>query len=146
MKKYITLLLALLTLASCASHKDIKINSLQLEKISFVDTPLKALVSAEIENPTVTLRIEDALGVVKMSGEEVLEFTCAPFTLNGKSTESYRLDVFASLKSGFGLQNIMKILQAQDLSDITLDFTLTARDPLGIKHKVERKDLPVLQR
>ncbi len=145
MKKYIALLLALLTLASCASHKDIKINSLQLEKISFTDTPLKVLVSAEIENPTVALKVTDLQGVLKVSGEQVVDFTCAPFTLASKSTQTYHLEVSASFADGFGLQNILKMMQARDLSDITIDFTLTARDPLGIKHKVERKDLPALQ-
>ncbi len=117
---------------------------MQLEKVSLIGAPLGATVAVEIENPTVTLKITDISGVVKLSGEEALDFTLEPFTLKGHSTQVYHLDLSASLRSGFGLRSVMRIIQTSNPEDVKVDVSVTARDPLGIKHVKEKKDLSVL--
>ncbi len=144
MKKFIALLSAFLCFVSCTGYKDIKVNSMQLEKVSLIGAPLGATVAVEIENPTVTLKITDISGVVKLSGEEALDFTLEPFTLKGHSTQVYHLDLSASLRSGFGLRSVMRIIQTSNPEDVKVDVSVTARDPLGIKHIKEKKDLSVL--
>lgn len=144
MKKFIVLLSAFLCIVSCTGYKDIKINSVQLEKVSLISAPLGASVAIEIENPTVTLKITDISGVVKVAGEEAFDFSLEPFTLKGHSTQVYHLDISASLKSGFGIYSVMRIVQSSNPDDVKVDVKVTARDPLGIKHVKEKKDLTVL--
>ncbi len=144
MKKFIALLSAFLCIVSCTGYKDIKINSVQLEKVSLIGAPLGASIAIEIENPTVTLKITDISGVVKVAGEEAFDFTLEPFTLKGHSTQVYHLDISASLKSGFGIYSVLRIVQSSNPDDVKVDVSVTARDPLGIKHVKEKKDLQVL--
>lgn len=144
MKKFIALLSAFLCFVSCTGYKDIKINSVQVEKVSLIGAPLGASIALEVENPTVTLKITDVSGVVKVAGEEVLDFTLEPFTLKGHSTQVYHLDLSASLKSGFGIYNVLRIVQSSNPEDVKVDVSVTARDPLGIKHVKDKKDLSVL--
>ncbi len=145
MKKIIAFLLTVLCLASCASYRDIKINSANLEKISVIGAPLGATLAVEIDNPTVSLKFTDISGVIKISGESALTFTCDPFTLKGKSCEVYHLNLSAALERGFGLQSVLKILQAQDLENVTADVSVTAKDPIGIKHTKVKTDIPLFR-
>jgi hypothetical protein len=145
MKKYIAILLAFLCLTSCASYRDIKINSVELEKVSVIGAPLGATLAVEIDNPTVTLKFTDISGVIKVSGETALTFTCDPFTLKGHSCQTYHLDLSAALERGFGLSNIVRIIQAQDLDGVTADVSVTAKDPIGVKHTKTRTDIPLFE-
>ena len=78
---------------------------------------------------------------MKIAGVEAVHLTCEPFILEGRSCQVYLLNVSAKLESGFGISKVMKILQSGDLENITADVSGTVRDPLGIKHKRERKDI-----
>lgn len=142
MKRFLAIVAAFLCITSCACYKDIKINSVELEKVSiFGDPKLSGILAVEIDNPTMTLKVSDIIGVVKIAGVEAVHVTCEPFILEGRSCQVYLLNVSAKLESGFGISKIMKILQSGDLENITADVSVTVRDPLGIKHKRERKDI-----
>lgn len=141
MKKFLAILAAVLCLSACSSYKDIKINSFKLEKISVLGAPLGATVAVEIENPIFGFEVLDCQGVLKLSGDKALNITCEPFYVEGHCTQSYHLDLSGTLEPGFGLSNILRSIQAQDLKNLTLDLVITAKGPLGFKHTKKRSDI-----
>lgn len=146
MKKFLAILLAVLCISSCSSYKDIKINSFKLEKISVVGAPLGATVAVEIENPIVGFEVIDCQGVLKLSGDKVMNIVCEPFYVEGHSTQTYHLDLTGTIEPGFGLSNILKFIQAQDLKNLTLDLVVKAEDPLGFKHTKRRDDIKLWEK
>ncbi len=143
MKKILLLFSAVLCLASCVNFKDIKINSVRLEKVSVVGAPLGAVLAVEIDNPGFALRNVEISGMAKFLGEDALGLVIEPFDLTGHTQKIYHLVVNAELKEGFSLMNVLRVVQTQDLSGVTLDLDVIVKDALGIKHRKELKDIAV---
>jgi len=144
MKKIFAVLLAFLCLYSCATYKDIKVNSVQVEKVSMFSDPWSATIAVEINNPTMTLNVIEAVGVVKIAGDKALDVVCDPFVLAGHSCQTYQIDLTATIVEGFGISSFMRLFQSQDFSKVTLDLELIVKDPLGIKHTKVMKDISLL--
>ena len=73
MKRFLAIVAAFLCITSCACYKDIK----KLEKVSiFGDPKLSGILAVEIDNPTMTLKVSDISGVVKIAGVEAVHLTC----------------------------------------------------------------------
>lgn len=143
MKKILLFISAVLCLASCVNFKDIKINSVRLEKVSVVGAPLGAVLAVEIDNPGFALRNVEISGMAKFSGEDALAIGLEPFDIKGHACELYHITINGELEDGFSLINIVRVVQTQDLSGVTLDLDVVVKDPIGIKHKKELKDIAV---
>lgn len=143
MKKYLVIIAAILTFTSCATYKDIKINSLKVEKLTLLSSSPSATLAVEIDNPIGDLKIVAMSAVLKVSGENAMQITCSPFELRGRSCDTYSLDVTGTIDPEFSMAKIVKIAQAQDLKNIKIDIVATAKNCIGLKYTKVLKDIPL---
>ena len=134
---------ALASLASCASYKDIKITSCELESISPRSfTSVDLVLDLGVHNPTVGFTVSDISGVILHAQQDTAAtLTGGPVEIARKSDAVYKLPCTARLGSGASLMQILSLVASRDLSDYTVDLTMRITLKGGAGRTLQFKDL-----
>lgn len=146
-RSMILALAALFVLAGCADIKrlkDLEVESVALENYKprgFRGATLTLLV--EVDNPGVQLSLSEISGEIEHSGKVLGKVAVDPFTLQGKTADTYRLDVELSLAEGVNVLDLGVLLDKESLEKMTVDVSADVRIRKGKTRTMKINDLPV---
>ena len=146
MRRLIVLVVAvmLVSLTGCGKFKEIKVNSVKVEKVSpcgfrGVDVGL----AVEIDNPAVQIKLSDMVATVKCSGKVLGKVTVDPFTLQGKSVEHYDLKARMTLDQKVTVYDVLMLLDNAFIDKCTVDLTAKGTLRGGLSKTIRKKDVPL---
>ena len=146
-RSMILALAALFVLAGCADIKrlkDLEVESVALENFKprgFRGATLTLLV--EVDNPGVQLSLSEISGEIEHSGKVLGKVAVDPFTLQGKTADSYRLDVELSLAQGVNILDLGVLLDKKSLDEMTIDVSADVQLKNGKPRTMKINDLPL---
>ena len=146
-KSMILAFAALFVLAGCADIKrlkDLEVESVALENFTprgFRGATLTLLV--EVDNPGVQLSLSEISGEIEHSGKVLGKVAVDPFTLQGKKTDKYRLDVELSLAEGVNILDLGVLLDKKSLDEMTVDVSADVQLKNGKPRTMKINDLPL---
>ena len=136
----------LLFLTGCGKFKDIKVNSVKVEKV----TPhgiksLDVYLGVNIENPAPQIKLSDMEAVVRYSGKVLGRVTVDPFTMKGRTTETYHLKAKMSLDKKVSLYDMLMFLDKNYMDNFFVDITVKGQLKGGLSKTITKKDVPLKQ-
>lgn len=146
-RSMILALAALFVLAGCADIKrlkDLEVESVALENFKprgFREATLTLLV--EVDNPGAQISLSEISGEIEHSGKVLGKVAVDPFTLQGKTADTYRLDVELSLAEGVNVLDLGVLLDKESLEKMTVDVSADVRIRKGKTRTMKINDLPV---
>jgi hypothetical protein len=137
-------IVTMLCLTGCGKFKEIKVNSVNVEKV----TPhgLKGLdvkLGVNIENPAPQIKLSDMEATVKYSGKVLGKVTVDPFTMKGRTTETYHLKAKMSVDKGVSLYDVLMFLDKNYMDKLLVDITVKGQLKVGISKTITKKDVPL---
>ena len=138
---------ALLMLAGCADIKRLK--DMEVESVSLENFRPRGLRGAtvtllvEVDNPGVQVSLSEISADVEHSGKVLGKVAVDPFTLQGKTADTYRLDVELSLAEGVNVLDLGVLLDKESLEKMTVDVSADVRIRKGKIRTMKINDLPV---
>ncbi len=146
-KSMILALTALFLLAGCADIKrlkDLEVESVQLE--NFRPRGLRGAtitVLVAVDNPGAQLSLSEISGQIEHSGKVLGKVAVDPFTLQGKTADTYRLELELSLAEGANILDLGVLLDKKALEKMTLDVSADVRVNKGRARTMKVNDLPL---
>lgn len=146
-KSMILALTALFLLAGCADIKrlkDLEVESVQLENFrprGLRGATLTVLVA--VDNPGAQLSLSEISGQIEHSGKVLGKVAVDPFTLQGKTADTYRLELELSLAEGANILDLGVLLDKKALEKMTLDVSADVRVNKGKARTMKVNDLPL---
>ena len=142
--KLAVIVLAALMLCSCAAYKRVALTSMSVDGITpgAVNREMNVKLKVGLDNPAGKFKIEDVHGEICSAGSVVAKFTGEPLEIAARSNEVYEMNCLVTIEPG---GTIMAFLRGGHIKDMTMNLYGTARGPLGVKKKIERKDLSVVE-
>jgi hypothetical protein len=138
---------ALLMLAGCADIKRLK--DMEVESVSLENFRPRGLRGAtvtllvEVDNPGVQVSLSEISADVEHSGKVLGKVAVDPFTLQGKTTDTYRLEAEFTLAEGVNVFELGKLLDKEALEKMTVDVSADVRIRKGKIRTMKINDLPV---
>ncbi len=146
-KSMILTFAALLVLAGCADIK--KLKDLQVESVSLENFKPRGLRGAtvtllvEVDNPGTQVSLSEISADVEHSGKVLGKVAVDPFTLQGKTTDTYRLEAELSLAEGTNVLDLGRLLDKKALEKMTVDVSADVRIRKGKTRTMKINDLPL---
>ncbi len=146
-KSMILALTALFLLAGCADIKrlkDLEVESVQLENFrprGLRGATLTVLVA--VDNPGAQLSLSEISGQIEHSGKVLGKVAVDPFTLQGKTADTYRLELELSLAEGANILDLGVLLDKKALEKMTIDVSADVRVNKGKARTMKVNDLPL---
>lgn len=146
-KSMILALAALFVLAGCADIKrlkDLEVESVQLENFrprGLRGATLTVLVA--VDNPGAQLSLSEISGEIEHSGKVLGKVAVDPFTLQGKTADTYRLELELSLAEGANVLDLGVLLDKKALEKMTIDVSADVRVNKGKARTMKVNDLPL---
>ena len=142
--KLAAIVLAALMLCSCAAYRRVSLTSMAVDGITpdEVNREMNVMLKVGLDNPAGKFKIEDVHGEIYSADVCVARFTGEPLVIEGHRRETYPMNCKVTLEPG---GTIMAFLRGGHVKDMTMDLHGVARGPLGIKKKVERRGLSVVE-
>lgn len=132
-------------LTGCSgSVKDIKVTGCELVSVVPMGLyGLDAVVDVTVDNPTISFEVTGVVGTVKYKGDPCLTLTADGILVDGRCEKTYTVPVKGSLSDNFNPFTLLKIFNAGDFGDCTLDVRAKVALKNGIGKVIEKKDIPV---
>ena len=146
MRRLIVLVLAamLVMFTGCGKFKDIKVNSVKVEKVSpYGLRGLDVALDVEVDNPSVQIKLSDMEATVEYCGKVLGKMTVAPFTMKGRSVEKYDLQAKVILDEGVSLYDMLMLLDRNFIDNCLVDITLTGKLKGGLSKTIKKNDVPL---
>ena len=146
-KILILALAALLLMTGCADIKrlqDLKVDSVSVAEFSpkgFRGATLVLVVN--VDNPGAQVSLSEISGTIEHSGKVLGKVALDPFTLQGKTSETYRLNADLTLGEDVTILSLGRFLDKKALDQMTVDLSADVRVKKGKARKVEINDLPL---
>ena len=146
-KMLIPVLLTLFLAVGCADIKkleDIEIDSVRVEELKprgLRGATVTLLV--EVDNPGAQLSLSEISALIEHSGKVLGNVAVDPFTLQGKTVDTYRLDVELTLAEGTSILDLGKFLDKKKLDNMTVDVSADVRIRKGKTRTMKINDLPL---
>ena len=124
--------------------KDIDVNSVSLE--SFRPRGLRGatvVLLVEVDNPGAQLSLSEISAELEHSGKVLGKVAVDPFTLQGKTADTYRLEAELSLAEGANVLDLGALLDEKALEKMTVDVSTDVRIKKGKTRTVKYNDLPL---
>lgn len=145
------LLIAVSAMALCLTGckdikniKNIKVTSVAVETIS--PNGLRGMViglAVGIDNPSFNVDLSEINGVLKLSGKVLGRVTMDPFTLHGRSAETYHLRAVVAIEKGVTLSELAVLLDMETLNRCMVDVSARATLKNGLSKVLNFNDIPV---
>lgn len=134
----------MLCLTGCGKFKEIKVNSVKVEKVSpYGLRGLDVKLGVNIENPAPQIKLSDMEAVVTYCGKVLGNVTVDPFTMKGRTTETYHLQAKMSLDKGVSLYDMLMFLDKNYMDKCLVDITVKGKLKGGLSKTITRKDIPL---
>lgn len=146
-KSMILVVATLFVMIGCADIKrlkDIDVNSVSLE--SFRPRGLRGatvVLLVEVDNPGAQLSLSEISAELEHSGKVLGKVAVDPFTLQGKTADTYRLEAELSLADGANVLDLGALLDEKALEKMTVDVSTDVRIKKGKTRTVKYNDLPL---
>ena len=141
----LSLLLAMLTFTACTGLREVRPTSCRVESIApqgFHSIGMK--IALGVRNPSVQFTVKDVQAVLHHKSGDVAEVTASPFTVLKKSDQVYPVDLQISLSKGFGLKNILGLLQdPENMDNFTVDVSAKVKLKGGAAKRFRYEDIPL---
>lgn len=143
----ITALLMMLVFVGCADIK--KLKDLEIDSVRVEELKPRGLRGAtvtllvEIDNPGATVSLSEISAVVEHSGKVLGDVAVDPFTLQGKTADTYRLDAELTFAEGTSILDLGKLLDKKAMDKMTVDVSADVRIKKGKTRTVKVNDLPL---
>jgi hypothetical protein len=134
----------LVTLTGCGKFKDIKVNS--VTPVNVTPHGLKGVdveLAVEIDNPAVQIQLSDMEAVLKHSGKIIGKVTVDPFTMKGRTVETYYLMARVTYAQGLSLKEIWSMIDKNFLDKCYVDITVTGKLKCGISKTIKKNGIPL---
>ena len=146
MRRLIILLSAvmLLGLTSCGNFKEIKVNSVKVENVS--PNGLRGVslgLAIEVDNPAAQVKLSDMEATVEYNGKVLGKVTVDPFTMEGRSVETYHLKANVTLDKDVTLYDMMMVLDKKFMDKCLIDVTAKGRLKGGLSKTITKNDIPL---
>lgn len=134
----------LLTLTGCGKFTQIEVNSVKVEKICpYGLSGVEAGLAVEINNPAVQIKLSDMEAVVRYCGKVLGNVTVDPFTMKGRTVETYHLDGRLVLDKEVSFYDLLMFLDKDFAENCVLDITAKGKLRGGLSKKITKKDVPL---
>ena len=146
-KSIVLTLGTLLMLAGCADIKRLK--DMEVESVSLENFRPRGLRGAtvtllvEVDNPGAQVSLSEISADVEHSGKVLGKVAVDPFTLQVKTTDTYRLEAELTLAEGVNVFELGKLLDKKALEKMTVDVSADVRIRKGKIRTMKINDLPV---
>jgi hypothetical protein len=100
-------------------------------------------VLVKVDNPGAQVSVSEIFAEVEHSGKVLGKVAVDPFTLQGKTADTYRLDVELSLAEGVNVLDLGVLLDKESLEKMTVDVSADVRIRKGKTRTMKINDLPV---
>lgn len=136
-----------LCLAGCKdiqNVKNIKVTSVAVETIS--PNGLRGLtvgLAVGVDNPSFSVDLSEINGSLKLSGKVLGRVAMDPFTLHGKSAETYHLKAAVTIEPGVTLSELAALLDMETLNQCMADVSVRATLKNGLSKVLNFNDMPV---
>ena len=140
-KKYlgiiVTVLTALLCCCSCNPYRKLEVREASIKEVNLFGNPATVVVDLKVYNPSRELEITEIQGSVKSGEQKLVHFVTDTLVLPKRCESNTQARVQIFLADGVGIFQLLRVLQAQDLSDLSIDASATVKDFLGIRRRKE---------
>ena len=140
-KKYIgiivTALAALLCCSSCNPYRKLEVRDIALKEVNLFANPATIAVDMTVYNPSRELEITEIQGSVKNGEKKLVHFVTDTLVIPKRCESRLQARVQVFLADGVGVFQLLRVLQAQDLSTLSADASATVKDCLGIRRRKE---------
>ena len=141
---FTALIMCLTGCSNIQKVKEIRVTSLMIEKISPAGLRgLDVYLAVGIDNPAFQIGLTEINGSLTHSGKVLGKVAVDPFTLQGKTADTYRLDVELSLAEGVNVLDLGVLLDKESLEKMTVDVSADVRIRKGKTRTMKINDLPV---
>lgn len=146
MRRLIILVMTLLLvgLTGCGKIKEIKVNSAKVENIrpyGLRGADLGFVV--EIDNPAIQIKLSDMQADVEYCGKVLGKVTVDPFTMKGRSVETYHLKAKMILDEGLSFYDMLMLLDKNFMEKCLVDITVKGKLRGGLSKTVTKNDVPL---
>ena len=146
MRRLAVLLLAVMLVffTGCNKFSKIKVNEVQIEKISPIG--LRGIdidLDVEVDNPAPWLKISDVEVVVRYCGKVLGKVTVDPFTLKARTVERYDIKAKMTLDKSVSLYEALMFLSKDFAQNCILDLTAKGSLKGGLSKTITQKDVPL---
>ena len=134
----------MLCLTGCGKFKEIKVKSVKIEKVSpYGLRGLDVKLGVNIENPAPQVKLSDMEAVVKYCGKVLGVVTVDPFTMKGRTTETYHLKAKMTLDKEVSLYDMLMFLDKNYMDKCLVDITVKGKLKGGLSKTIVEKDVPL---
>jgi hypothetical protein len=146
MRRLIVLVVAimLVSLTGCGKFEDIKVN--YVKPVNVFPHGFKGAnveLAVEIDNPAVQIQLSDMEAVLKHSGKIIGKVTVDPFTMKGRTVETYYLMARVTYAQGLSLKEIWSMIDKNFLDKCYVDITVTGKLKCGISKTIKKNGIPL---
>ena len=101
-----------------------------------------AMLQLEVNNPSVTFRVQEVDGLIKVDGEPFAKFTTGELLVEGKQTLCYELPARVVLEPGVSVLELLKLCSRRSLDGIKADVNMKVSGKNGtLKAPLKYKDI-----
>ena len=131
--RLVLVLLAVLSLAGCASVKDIAVTSCSVVSVSPQGLrSADAVLALGIKNPLMAFTIKGLDGTIHKGDQTFATFSTSSLAVDRKCTKVYLMDCTGSLDKSVSLRDLLKIAASRDFEGYAIDLTMNVRLRWGI--------------
>lgn len=137
-------IIMLLCLTGCGKFKEIKVTSVKVEKVSpYGLRGLDVKLGVKIDNPAPQIKLSDMEAVVTYCGKVLGNVTVDPFTMKGRTTETYHLKAKMTLDKDVSLYDMLMFFDKNYMDKCLIDVTVKGQLKGGISKTITQKDIPL---
>ncbi len=146
-KLFVLALVSVLLMTGCADIKRLK--NLEVESVAVENFRPRGLRGAtvtllvEVDNPGALFSLSEISADVEHSGKVLGKVAVDPFTIQGKTLDTYRLNAELSLAEGVSVLDLGKLLEKKSLEKMTVDVSADVRIKKGKVRTMKINDLPL---
>ena len=100
-------------------------------------------LSVEVDNPGAELSLSEISALLEHSGKVLGRVAVDPFTLQGKTTDTYRLEADLTLGENATILDLGRLLDKKTLENALVDVSAKVRIKKSPAKRIELNDIPL---
>ncbi len=138
---------AVMSLSSCSEIK--KVKQIDITSAHITNLSPKGLTSIDLDcqvgisNPSIQMSFSEITCDIKHSGKVLGNVALDPFTLNGRTEDTYDLKANAKLGKDISLMEAMNLFNSNIMNELTADLHAKVKLKGGISKRVTLRDVPL---
>lgn len=142
--KIIALGVLVMSLWSCSSISDIRINTVDVTSVTPKSVrSIDAVISLEIDNPAGTFTMSDIIATIYNEDKALASIKTDDLTIDKKSLKTYDLKGTLTLNEEISIMNLMSLARNMNKENLTLDFSANAKMKNGIRKALKYENVKI---